>query len=57
MRGIHCENCDTEFDPVATRWRCTACGARSHCCEGEAQPVCGVVEQGEPEPIHGVIEQ
>ena len=33
---IECENCGWQYDPVATRWRCTACGFKSHCCEGAA---------------------
>jgi hypothetical protein len=29
--------CGAEFEPVRTRWRCTACGFKASCCEGEPQ--------------------
>lgn len=33
-----CENCEQEYDPVATRWRCPHCGWKASCCEGEPLP-------------------
>jgi rubredoxin len=27
-----CDNCGYEFNPIATRWRCTACGLKAYCC-------------------------
>ena len=31
-----CDYCGNGYDPVATRWRCPACGFKGHCCEGAA---------------------
>lgn len=31
---MECQECGHTFDPIATRWRCPACGLKHHCCEG-----------------------
>ena len=32
---LQCWNCEREFAPVATRWLCPYCKAKSNCCDGE----------------------
>jgi hypothetical protein len=36
---IECDFCGAPFDPISTRWRCTACGGKANCCEGAPAPV------------------
>lgn len=36
--GFECENCGSDFDPISTRWRCTACGWKADCCNGAPLP-------------------
>lgn len=38
MAYYSCLYCDTEFDPIAARWRCQSCGQKASCCEGEPLP-------------------
>jgi hypothetical protein len=35
MSSLECDYCGNQYNPIATRWRCTACGLKSNCCEGE----------------------
>jgi hypothetical protein len=38
FRVIECDFCGAPFDPIATRWRCTACGGKANCCDGAPLP-------------------
>ena len=38
MSSLECDYCGNQYNPIATRWRCTACGLKSNCCEGEMLP-------------------
>ena len=32
LRMMPCENCETPYDPIGTRWKCPHCGFKNHCC-------------------------
>lgn len=44
--AMECLMCGFEFDPIATRWRCTNCGFKANCCDGEPLPECKIAGDG-----------
>jgi hypothetical protein len=44
MGYLECDYCGNAYNPIATRWRCTACGLKSNCCEGEACDYTSIID-------------
>lgn len=36
---MECLNCGSEFDPIATRWKCPHCKYKADCCDGAPLPI------------------
>ena len=54
VRGMPCDYCGEEFDPIATRWLCPHCHMKANCCDGAPLAVTRGVAPRRPRPARSL---